>query len=127
MFKQIIVISLLIIMAIAIGASSWEKGGQKPLETGIASWYGMAYHGNETASGEVFNMFDYTAAHRTLPFGTMVIVYYPRTGKAVAVRINDRGPFVSGRIIDLSYAAARQIDLIKRGIDTVELYEPYGS
>ncbi len=127
MLKQVVIILLLIIVAIAIGAASWDKDGPKPFQKGIASWYGTAYHGNNTASGEVFNMFDYTAAHRTLPFGTRVIVYYPRTGKAVAVRINDRGPFVEGRIIDLSYAAAREIDLIKRGIDEVELYEPYGS
>jgi len=76
-------------------------------ERGIASWYGHPYHGRPTASGEIYNMYDMTAAHRTLPFGTRVAVHDIENGKDVTVRINDRGPFVEGRIIDLSYAAAQ--------------------
>ena len=76
-------------------------------ERGIASWYGHPYHGRPTASGEIYNMHDMTAAHRTLPFGTRVTVHDLENGRDVTVRINDRGPFVEGRIIDLSYAAAQ--------------------
>ncbi len=76
-------------------------------ERGIASWYGHPYHGRPTASGEIYNMYDMTAAHRTLPFGTRVDVHDLENGHEVTVRINDRGPFVAGRIIDLSYAAAQ--------------------
>jgi len=73
----------------------------------MASWYGHPYHGRPTASGEIYNMYDLTAAHRTLPFGTQVRVHDLENGKDVLVRINDRGPFVEGRIIDLSYSAAQ--------------------
>lgn len=75
-------------------------------EEGIASWYGHPYHGRATASGEIYNMYALTAAHRTLPFGTQVRVHDLENGRDVEVRINDRGPFVRGRIIDLSYSAA---------------------
>jgi len=80
-------------------------------ERGIASWYGHPYHGRPTASGEIYNMYDMTAAHRTLPFGTRVTVHDLENGQSVTVRINDRGPFVGGRIIDLSYAAARAMHM----------------
>ena len=76
-------------------------------ERGIASWYGHPYHGRRAASGEIYNMYAMTAAHRTLPFGTQVRVHDLENGQSVDVRINDRGPFVKGRIIDLSYAAAQ--------------------
>lgn len=76
-------------------------------EEGIASWYGRPFHGRRTASGEVFNMHDMTAAHKTLPFGTQVRVHNLENAHDVLVRINDRGPFVEGRIVDLSYAAAQ--------------------
>jgi len=80
-------------------------------EEGIASWYGHPYHGRPTASGEIYNMHDMTAAHRTLPFGTRVVVHDLENGHEVTVRINDRGPFVEGRIIDLSYAAAQAMHM----------------
>jgi rare lipoprotein A len=80
-------------------------------EQGIASWYGYPYHGRRTSSGEIYNMHDMTAAHRTLPFGTRVKVHNLDNGRSVTVRINDRGPFVEGRIIDLSYAAAKAIGM----------------
>jgi rare lipoprotein A len=80
-------------------------------EEGLASWYGRPYHGRRTASGEIYNMYAMTAAHRTLPFGTQVRVHDLENGRAVTVRINDRGPFVEGRIIDLSYAAARAVQM----------------
>lgn len=80
-------------------------------EQGIASWYGHPFHGRRTASGEVYNMYARTAAHRTLPFGTRVRVHDLENGQNVVVRITDRGPFVEGRIIDLSYAAAQAMQM----------------
>ena len=91
------------------------------VEKGIASWYGEPYHGRRTASGEVYDMFGVSAAHRTLPFGTVVRVTRRDTGQRVEVRINDRGPFIKGRIIDLSYGAARRIALDVDGIAPVKV------
>jgi len=90
-------------------------------ETGIASWYGVPYDGRRSASGEIFNMEKLTAAHRDLPFQTWVEVTNLSNGKQVDVRITDRGPFVRGRIIDLSMAAARQIDMVRAGTARVRL------
>ncbi len=96
-----------------------------PAETGlgqgIASYYAGKFHGRRTASGETFNMHAMTAAHRTLPFGSMVRVTNPANGRSVVVRINDRGPFTRGRTIDVSRAAADQLGLVQRGHGTVEL------
>ncbi len=93
----------------------------KPYQVGTASWYGSYFHGKETASGEAFNMYDLTAAHPTLPLGTYVKVTNLRNGRTLVVRVNDRGPVVEGRIIDLSYEAARELDLKKQGIQRVRL------
>ena len=90
-------------------------------EKGIASWYGEPYHGRRTASGEVYDMHAMTAAHKTLPFGTVVKVDRRDTGADVKVRINDRGPFIEGRIIDLSYAAAKIIGLDIDGVAPVKI------
>ncbi|HLK21319.1 MAG TPA: septal ring lytic transglycosylase RlpA family protein [Bryobacteraceae bacterium] len=90
-------------------------------ETGIASWYGHPYHGRAAANGEIYDMEKLTAAHRTLPFGTMVRVTNLTNGKTVDVRIIDRGPFVAGRIIDLSHAAAQEIEMIGPGVAQVRL------
>jgi len=90
-------------------------------EVGLASWYGHPYHGRRTASGEIYDMNRYTAAHRTRPFNTWVRVHNLENGKWVDVRINDRGPFVDGRIIDLSRAAARAIGIIGPGTAWVRL------
>lgn len=89
--------------------------------TGMASWYGPGFHGRRSASGEVFNQNDLTAAHRTLPFGTRVRVTNVSTGQSVVVRINDRGPFSHGRVIDLSAAAASNIGLRASGVARVQL------
>lgn len=83
--------------------------------TGLASYYSKEFHGRKTASGEPFDMNALTAAHRTLPFNTVVRVTNVRNGRSVTVRINDRGPFIAGRIIDLSYAAAKAIGLLAVG------------
>jgi rare lipoprotein A len=88
---------------------------------GLASWYGDEFAGRPTANGEIFDPKQMTAAHRTLPFGTLVDVTYVRTGKTARVRVNDRGPFVGNRIIDLSYAAASDIGMVDDGIGEVEI------
>jgi rare lipoprotein A len=91
------------------------------IETGIASWYGHPYHGRRAADGETYDMETLVAAHRTLPFNTWVRVYNLNNNKTVDVRIIDRGPFVDGRIIDLSHAAAQAIDMIGPGIAQVRV------
>ena len=89
---------------------------------GLASYYAEPYHGRKTANGEVFDTYrDLTAAHRTLPFNTFVRVTNKSNGREIDVRINDRGPFIDGRVIDLSLRAAREIDMVRAGVSPVEL------
>jgi rare lipoprotein A len=90
-------------------------------ETGVASWYGRKYHGRATASGERYDMHRLTAAHPTLPFGTRVRVTNLENGREVEVRINDRGPFRKGRILDLSYAAAQELRMVEQGVARVRI------
>lgn len=90
-------------------------------EEGLASWYGPGFYGKKTASGERFKKNEMTAAHKTLPFGTHVRVRSISTGREVSVRINDRGPFKKGRVIDLSYAAAKKLGILQKGMDRVEV------
>ena len=118
--------------------SSRQKSGQKPytvagkryeplsshegfVQEGIASSYGRDFHGRKTSSGEPFDMNAMTAAHKTLPLGVYVKVRHKRTGKEIIVRINDRGPFVSERIIDLSEGAARKLEMIQEGLAAVKI------
>lgn len=93
----------------------------RTLGSGMASYYGKRFHGRRTANGERFNMNAMTAAHKTLPFGTKVRVTNPRNGRSVTVRINDRGPYAHGRVIDLSRAAAQRIGIIQAGHARVRL------
>ena len=90
-------------------------------QVGIASWYGPGFHGKRTANGEIYDMYAMTAAHKTLPFNTIVKVVDLDTGRSVVVRINDRGPFIPGRIIDLSFAAAQELGIVEKGIARVGL------
>ncbi|MBW2366851.1 MAG: septal ring lytic transglycosylase RlpA family protein [Deltaproteobacteria bacterium] len=90
-------------------------------QKGIASWYGKDFHGRKTSNGEVYNMYGLSAAHKTLPLGTWVRVRNLNTGATLDVRVNDRGPFVRGRIIDLSYAAAKKLGLVGPGTAPVEV------
>lgn len=101
------------------GASGHRPG--KVIERGIASWYGPGFHGKQTANGETFDTGELTAAHKKLPFNTRVQVTNLDNGRSVVVRINDRGPFIRGRIIDLSRAAAEAVEMIGPGTARVEL------
>lgn len=98
------------------------KSGRKAIESGVASWYGPNFHGKLTANGEQYDMHALTAAHRTLPFNTIVRVENLANGQTVNVRINDRGPFAKNRIIDLSRRAAEEIEMIGPGTANVQLY-----
>ena len=91
------------------------------VERGIASWYGSDFHGRPTSTGEIYNMYAHTAAHKTLPLHTYVEVTNQKNGKKTVVRINDRGPFVDGRIIDLSYTAASELGMAEEGLAPVQV------
>lgn len=91
------------------------------VERGEASWYGPGFHGNKTANGERYDMHKLTAAHRTLPLGSVAVVRSLTSGRQVTIRVNDRGPFAKGRILDLSLAGAQALDMVTNGTDRVEL------
>lgn len=90
-------------------------------ESGMASWYGRDFHGRRTSNGEIYNMYKKTAAHKTLPMGTMLLVKNLENGRKTIVRVNDRGPFVRGRIIDLSYKTAKQLGIVANGTAKVQI------
>lgn len=98
-----------------------EANGVEPYAVGWVSWYGRGFHGRRTASGERYNMHELTCASRDLPFGTLLEVMNVENGEKVVVRVNDRGPFVKGRILDLSLAAAKQLGFLGRGSTKAEL------
>lgn len=91
------------------------------VERGVASWYGEDFHGRPTSSGEIYNMYDLTAAHKLMPLGTVAKITNLDNGRSVVVKINDRGPFVDGRVIDLSYSAASEIGMVDEGVSKVEI------
>src|SRR5512145_1501713 len=107
------------------GCSLFHEPAPPPVvegvQMGVASWYGPGFHGNRTANGEVYDQYELTAAHQTLPLGTRAMVTSLTNGRSVEVRINDRGPFIGGRIVDLSYAAASVIGMIGPGTMRVRL------
>ena len=100
---------------------SQAKTAPKPYQVGKASWYGKQFHGKPTASGEAYDMFQFTAAHRSLPLGTWVKVTNLHNGRWILVRVNDRGPVPESRIIDLSYGAAQMLDFRAKGLEKVQL------
>ena len=111
---------------IGLGCASAETGDVRPdpthsAQTGIASYYGHEFHGRTTASGETYDENKLTAAHRKLPFGTRVRVVNLENDKSVTLRITDRGPFVDGRIIDVSFQAAKDLDFVKAGLAEVRV------
>jgi rare lipoprotein A (peptidoglycan hydrolase) len=119
-------VSVVVGCTVLVSACSLLPKGNADLDLhhralGLASWYGAGFHGRLTATGEAFVMYELTAAHRTLPFNTLVRVINLANGRQVSVRINDRGPYVQGRILDLSYAAAQELDMLDRGISAVSL------
>ena len=114
-------IVLLVTCFCGLWTAASAQSVQPPSESGIASWYGAPYHGQRSASGEIYDQEKLTAAHRTLPFGTRVRVRRLDTGGSILVRINDRGPFVKSRIIDLSRAAAVRLGMTGGGVAPVTL------
>ena len=108
-------------VAVLTVLAAWLHVAGPYYETGIASWYGPGFHGKLTANGETYDMNGISAAHQSLPFGTVVRVVDLDSGRSIDVRINDRGPFVEGRIIDLSRGAAEQLGIVERGIVPVGL------
>jgi rare lipoprotein A len=105
--------SAVILIIFALIGGSFNLGAWE--QTGIASWYGGIFQGRKTANGETYDTWAYTCAHRTLPFGTILEVVNLNNNRRVRVRVNDRGPFVDDRIIDLTYAAARDLDMVRDG------------
>ena len=103
------------------GGGEVEAAEMVGTEVGVASFYAHKYHGRKTASGEKYNMHEMTAAHRRLPFGSKVRVTNLSNNSSVVVRVNDRGPFVKGRVIDLSLAAAKKLDMVRTGVAKVEV------
>lgn len=115
---------LAVLTLIAYGCASTASApspAPADLMQGIASWYGEEFAGRTTANGEIFDPLLLTAAHRTLPFGTVLDITNPQTNETVRVRVNDRGPYIQNRVIDLSYAAAQKISLIEPGIGQVDI------
>ncbi|MES2370979.1 MAG: septal ring lytic transglycosylase RlpA family protein [Bacteroidota bacterium] len=114
---------LFAIVAIILSTSCHRKSipGESGTETGMASFYAETYNGKKTANGEIYNSSELTAAHKKLPFGTKVKVTNLANGKSVKVRVNDRGPFVAGRIIDLTKKAAKKIDMLAAGVVKVKI------
>ena len=124
--RALAVSAFVLAVALLVGCASGGRsssGGDRhgATTTGVASYYAHKYHGRATASGERFDMNAMTAAHRTLPFGTRVRVTNRNNGKSVLVRINDRGPFAKGRVIDLSLGAAKKLAMVDAGLAKVEL------
>ena len=121
--KRIVIIFLA--LSIACGCAVHRRGPIPPqgkrVEVGWASWYGKDFHGRRTASGVVYDMYQLTAAHKTLPLGTSAMVTHLDNGKSVMITINDRGPFVRGRVIDLSYAAAQALGMVEEGVAKVRV------
>jgi rare lipoprotein A len=116
LFKHIVVVAALVTGSLSLLTGQSLAAGNS---CGTASWYGPGFHGRTAASGETYNQNAMTAAHKTLPFGTKVKVVNQKTGKSVTVKINDRGPYHGGRVIDLSKAAASQLGIIKAGTGKV--------
>lgn len=116
---------VLIILLVFVSSCAYSPPSKYKPRTGgeyvTASWYGSKFHGRPTASGERYNMFGFTAAHKTMKFGTKLRVTYPETGGSVVVTVNDRGPFIHGRDLDLSYGAAKAIGLEAKGVGRVRI------
>lgn len=123
--KYVLIFILLLLIAACSSTTEttkYDNAEGKLIETGEASWYGSNFHGKQTANGERFDQYDLTAAHRTLPFGSILKVVNKRNNQSVIIRINDRGPYAKSRIIDLSRKAAEIIDMINSGHAEVDIF-----
>jgi rare lipoprotein A len=121
MTKRIAVLAMMVVLVYGCAATAPQPELLPEMLRGIASWYGEEFAGRTTANGEIFDPQQLTAAHRTFPFGTVLDVTNTNTQQTVRVRVNDRGPYIGGRILDLSYAAAQQIGLIEPGVGPVQI------
>jgi len=117
--KQLNIYIIIAVLFLISSTTLYSKGRNHQI--GRGSWYGKKFNGRLTASGERYNMYDYTAAHRTLPFNTMVKVTNLHNGRSVIVRVNDRGPYAKGRIMDLSYLAAKKLGYTHKGVAKLKL------
>jgi rare lipoprotein A len=133
--KRVFRCSLILLLLFLTSACAIQRPAEPEIgyrEVGIASWYGKEFHGRRTANGEIYDMNGLSAAHRTLPLGTVVNVTNMQNGRSVQLKVNDRGPFVSGRVLDLSYGAANRLGIVGAGtgrvmIDVVSLAAPRGA
>ena len=116
--RLLYILGSIILLTSCAGMKYFPSGN---IQKGLASWYGSDFHGKPTSNREIYNMHAMTAAHKTLPFGTYVKVKNLNNGRSIVVRINDRGPFIKGRIIDLSYAAAKKLGMSDSGIAPVKI------
>lgn len=121
MKSRILAVATLVLFAYGCATTTPRTTPQPGTARGVASWYGEEFAGRTTANGEIFDPSLLTAAHRTYPFGTVLDVRNPKTSQTVRVRVNDRGPYIGNRVIDLSYAAAREIGLVEPGVGEVEI------
>jgi rare lipoprotein A len=121
--RSVICLTLLLLVCTTVYANVKNDSSKpgKHVQAGVASWYGKNFHGKTTSSGEAFNMYSMTAAHNTIPNGQYVRVVNKKNGRKAVVRINDRGPLISGRIIDLSYSAARDLGMLESGLSPVTI------
>ena len=117
----LVLVALLLTGAACSGKNRAAVRPGRTESTMVASWYGPKYHGRQTASGVVFDMYDLTAAHKTLPFGTRLRVTHVQNNRSVVVEVNDRGPFIRGRDLDLSYGAARELAMVDQGVAQVKI------
>jgi len=121
---HLVLIGIIIVMVSACAHQGIRQGGRYTTgqrQIGMASWYGKDFHGRPTSSGEIYDMNRLTAAHKTLPLGTEIRVEHLKNGRSVRVKVNDRGPFVGDRILDLSYAAAKELHAVEEGVFQVEI------
>ncbi len=118
---QAVTVVLLALLATGCATNRYQPPRPRDTVRGMASWYGKDFHGKPTANGEIYDMHGISAAHRELPLGTVVDVTHLDNGRKVRVRVNDRGPFIRGRILDLSYGAAKKLDMVGEGVARVEI------
>lgn len=119
--KKTLATAALLLATLPIGSDTQARDGSRQTQQGMASYYHDSLHGRKTASGQRYNKNRLSAAHKTLPLGTKVQVTDTKTGRSIVVKINDRGPFVKGRVLDLSREAAKELGIIKKGIAKIEL------